>query len=117
MKLSRVRIGKPKGFDLLREASGKIMLPTNRGYEESYDFGAREYVDHKGGQRGAEPTRWYVSAEVDLTHGQKVAIARRLNWLLNHCRFCKHEFNATECFDCKYDSGPCRKGKCRPFHQ
>lgn len=118
MKISHVQIGKPKGFDLLRQASGKITVGARSdGYKgDQHSFRAREYVDHKGGQRGAEPTRWAVFAEIDLTLGQKVAIARRLNWLLNHCRFCQHTFNATECYHCKFDGGPCRrKGKCKPF--
>lgn len=115
MKLSHIRITKPKGFDLLRTASGKITLTTDHGYDESYDFMARQYKDHKGGQRGAWPTRWYVGVEIDVSSGLKTAIARRLNWLLSHCRFCKHSYNATECFHCRYVSGGCRVGKCKPY--
>lgn len=112
-KITNVRIGKPKGFDLLREATGRI---------NGCNFAAHQYEDHKGGQRGAAPTRWRVysvtcSGEpwVEFTMGQKTAIARRLNWLTDHCKFCQHEYNATECYSCKFDGGPCRKGKCKKF--
>jgi hypothetical protein len=95
---------------------GDVTLRRATGRINGHSFFAREYRDSKGGQRGAAPRRWAVFAEVDLTQGQKVAVARRINYLLSHCRFCRHSYNATECFSCKLDRGPCRrKSACKTF--
>lgn len=101
-----------KGHDpatLLEKAAGKL---------DGVPFTAVQYKDSRGGARGAEPVRWAVYLKRGpVSRGQRASVSRRLNWLMERCRFCLHRYNATECYLCKFEEGAkgCKKGKCRTF--